>query len=290
MMKKSIMFVLSLCVVMLLCGMVYAEGSDEESEEAIKPVKNQMIIINKNVNQLAFYEDGELIRILPVATGLTEKLTPEGDFKVIKMIKNQTYYKLNIPGGDPRNPLGPRWIGLDVPGTWGYTYGIHGNNAPWTIGTYASAGCVRMYNEDVKWLYDKVELGARVIITRSSGTFEQIAKNKGYLMVDAKAGESKAKITLGKKIAVYERPSKTFKTVGTVNPQTMQVKKQYKNWYYIEDGNVKGWVKDDSVNELDSVVEVLGYYMDKFFVKDDNTKRLHDYWMNWWNGKKMRSA
>jgi lipoprotein-anchoring transpeptidase ErfK/SrfK len=63
-----------------------------------------------------------------------------------------------MPGG-PENPLGARALYL------GDTlYRIHGSNEPWTIGTQVSSGCIRMRNEDVIDLYDRVPVGARVIV------------------------------------------------------------------------------------------------------------------------------
>ncbi len=64
------------------------------------------------------------------------------------------------PGG-PGNPLGARalYIGSSV-------YRIHGTNQPWTLGRAMSSGCIRMSNNDVKFLYDKVGIGTRVIVRR----------------------------------------------------------------------------------------------------------------------------
>lgn len=57
------------------------------------------------------------------------------------------------------NPLGARALYL------GSTlYRIHGTNAPWTIGTSASSGCIRMRNEDVTDLYERVNVGAKVVV------------------------------------------------------------------------------------------------------------------------------
>jgi lipoprotein-anchoring transpeptidase ErfK/SrfK len=65
-----------------------------------------------------------------------------------------------VPGGHPRNPLGVRAIYL------GDTlYRIHGTDAPWTIGKNVSRGCIRMHNEHVIELYDKVRRGMRVTAT-----------------------------------------------------------------------------------------------------------------------------
>lgn len=123
---------------------------------------NQLIVIDKSVNKLYFYQDDQLTRLFPVATGKSPGLTPEGTFTVVSKMVNPYYGKLNIPGDSPQNPLGVRWLGLSIGG--GGVYGIHGNNNPASIGTYASAGCIRMHNQDVIWLYDRVPLGARVRI------------------------------------------------------------------------------------------------------------------------------
>lgn len=142
--------------------------------------KSQFIIINKSINKLAFYEDGKLVKIFPVATGKTNSLTPEGIFPIVNKIKNRPYYKENIPGGSPENPLGDRWLGLDARGTYGTTYAIHGNNNASSIGKYVSAGCVRMHNDDVHWLFDRVKMYTKVIIVSSSKTFDEIAIEKGF--------------------------------------------------------------------------------------------------------------
>jgi lipoprotein-anchoring transpeptidase ErfK/SrfK len=62
-------------------------------------------------------------------------------------------------GPGPHNPLGPRAIYLG----WG-EYRIHGTNAPQTIGSEASSGCFRMHNADAIDLFDRVHLGAPVIV------------------------------------------------------------------------------------------------------------------------------
>ena len=115
--------------------------------------KNELIIVNKQTNQLAFFANGELVKTFSVATGRTSDLTPEGSFKIVNKIKNRPYYKDHIPGGDPKNPLGDRWLGLEVNGTEGTTYAIHGNNNSRSIGKYVSAGCIRMKNDEIHWLF-----------------------------------------------------------------------------------------------------------------------------------------
>lgn len=61
--------------------------------------------------------------------------------------------------GGIANPLGARALYLGAT-----LYRIHGTNAPWTIGTEASSGCIRLRNEDVVELYPMVRVGAKVIV------------------------------------------------------------------------------------------------------------------------------
>ncbi|MGB8090366.1 MAG: L,D-transpeptidase, partial [Pseudolabrys sp.] len=61
--------------------------------------------------------------------------------------------------GGPGNPLGARAIYIG-----GTDYRIHGTNDPTTIGKQASSGCIRLFNDDVIDLYNRVTLGAKVIV------------------------------------------------------------------------------------------------------------------------------
>lgn len=96
---------------------------------------------------LSLYRQGRLIRSYPVATGKPTTPTPRGAFTIVnKQI-------------DPGGPFGTRWMGLSIP-----HYGIHGTNNPASIGTAASNGCVRMFNEDVNDLFNQVGVGTFVNI------------------------------------------------------------------------------------------------------------------------------
>lgn len=126
------------------------------------------IVIDKSDNKLFYFQEGKLIKSFTVATGLKISYTPEGLFSIREKIKNRPYYKENIKGGDPKNPLGDRWLGLKVVknGKVSYAYGIHGTNNEKSIGKYVSDGCIRMHNKDVRWLYDRIKTGTRVWITK----------------------------------------------------------------------------------------------------------------------------
>ena len=71
-------------------------------------------------------------------------------------------YASGVPGG-PENPLGARALYLYRNGRDTY-YRIHGTNQPWSIGQAVSSGCIRMLNEHVSDLYERVPVGARVVV------------------------------------------------------------------------------------------------------------------------------
>jgi lipoprotein-anchoring transpeptidase ErfK/SrfK len=75
-----------------------------------------------------------------------------------EMIARQPYLPRVMAGG-PGNPLGARamYLGNTV-------YRIHGTNAPATIGTHVSSGCIRLTNQDVIDLYSRVNVGAKVVV------------------------------------------------------------------------------------------------------------------------------
>jgi lipoprotein-anchoring transpeptidase ErfK/SrfK len=65
-----------------------------------------------------------------------------------------------IPGGSPRNPMGVAAMTLA-----GGEYAIHGTNVPGSVGGFVSYGCIRMYNEDITDLYQRVSVGTSVVVT-----------------------------------------------------------------------------------------------------------------------------
>jgi lipoprotein-anchoring transpeptidase ErfK/SrfK len=75
-----------------------------------------------------------------------------------EMLQRQPYLPHFMPGG-PNNPLGARalYIGSTL-------YRIHGSNEPWTIGHNVSSGCIRMRNQDVIDLYNRVKVGTKVVV------------------------------------------------------------------------------------------------------------------------------
>lgn len=130
--------------------------------QSIATANDYKIEINKTTNHLYLYNHGRVVKTYRVATGRTSKLTPTGTFIIgVKIV--QPGWK-NIPGGSPKNPLGPRWNGLVVNNDRARTYGIHGTNDPKSIGKNASSGCVRMHNQDVIDLFNRIYEGVPVWI------------------------------------------------------------------------------------------------------------------------------
>ncbi|HEK4750328.1 cell wall-binding protein Cwp22 [Clostridioides difficile] len=166
-MKKSLKKYLVLALTLVL---VFACGVPESSAAS-----KHVIIVNSRKNTLGYFVNNKLVKEFRVATGKKGSETPTGKTKVVNKIKNRPYYKGNIPGGSPRNPLGDRWMGLALKGTYGDTYGIHGNNNESSIGKHISGGCIRMHNKDVRWLFDQVPVGSDVIIDYSNDSYVKIA-------------------------------------------------------------------------------------------------------------------
>lgn len=100
-------------------------------------------------HQLIVRANGKKVKTYRVAVGNHSTPTPIGEYKIVNK-------------GENWGPsFGPRWLGLNVP--WGY-YGIHGTNRPYSIGQHKSHGCIRMWNQDVKELYNLIPLGTKVTI------------------------------------------------------------------------------------------------------------------------------
>lgn len=125
-----------------------------------------VITVNTSTNKLRYEYKGTLIKQFDVATGKASTPTPLGITTVYNKIVNRPYYKHNIPGGSPRNPLGDRWIGININGTKGQVYAIHGNNDESSIGKHISGGCIRMHNTEVRWLYSRVSIGTKVVLQK----------------------------------------------------------------------------------------------------------------------------
>ncbi len=119
------------------------------------------IVVDRSANRLRLLENGQLVKIYPVATG-AEDNTPLGDFTIANKLENPTWFHegKSYPPGTVENILGTRWLGFSEKGG----YGIHGTTEPDSIGKAVSHGCVRMFNEDVEELFQIVPVGTAVSV------------------------------------------------------------------------------------------------------------------------------
>lgn len=118
------------------------------------------ILVDKSSNLLLLKSNEEIVKTYVVSTG-KNNCTPVGTFKIIEKIVNPPWYKDGkvIPPSSPANILGTRWMGWDKEG-----YGIHGTTEPQSLGKQATAGCVRMSNQEVEELFSIVPQGTAVTI------------------------------------------------------------------------------------------------------------------------------
>ncbi|KKM10937.1 hypothetical protein SY88_11135 [Clostridiales bacterium PH28_bin88] len=105
------------------------------------------IVVDMDKRTLTITSDGQPYRTYPIAVGKSKTPSPVGEWKV-------NHKSTNWGGG-----FGTRWIGINVP--WGI-YGIHGTNKPWSIGSSASHGCIRMHNRHVEEIFPWITVGTRV--------------------------------------------------------------------------------------------------------------------------------
>ncbi len=107
-------------------------------------------------------------RTFPVALGVAEWPTPLGIYRIGNKVRKpvwqvppslrEKYGNRAFPPG-PENPLGEYWLGLK-----GTHYGLHGTDFVWSIGRLVTRGCIRLYPEDIRVLFDLVAPGTPVSV------------------------------------------------------------------------------------------------------------------------------
>ncbi len=141
------------------------------------------LVLDRRRRRLLVIHSGALLRQFPVAVGMPGWETPAGSFSITDMRTDPAWEHPSsgkrIPAGAD-NPLGSRWIGfhvdcngrkasdgdqvLDIKGC--VAAGFHGTPHRWTVGRAVSHGCVRLYDEDVRALFDMVSVGTPVTVLR----------------------------------------------------------------------------------------------------------------------------
>ena len=128
----------------------------------------QGLVLNLPEQRLYYYQGGKLVRSYPIGIGRDGHATPVGATTVARKTVNPVWrptpsaraddpeLPAEVPAG-PDNPLGSRALYLG----WS-SYLIHGTNKEYSIGRRGSRGCIRMYEDDVRALYDHVAVGTQV--------------------------------------------------------------------------------------------------------------------------------
>jgi lipoprotein-anchoring transpeptidase ErfK/SrfK len=122
--------------------------------------QSRVVLVSLVDRKLAVIDNGVVIATFQVAVGANVSPSPTGEFTIVSRVSNPTYYHRGtvIPAGKD-NPVGTRWVGLTLKG-----YGIHGTNAPGSIGRAASHGCIRLRNRDMERLFTMLRIGDTVQI------------------------------------------------------------------------------------------------------------------------------
>lgn len=137
----------------------YVSSNDSE-----KIVNQQIIFIDLDDNLLHVFNNKNLVKSYPIASGAINYPSPVGFWKVVDK-------------SDWGKGFGGSWMGLNVP--WG-KFGIHGTINPASIGHNASHGCFRMLNYQAKELYNIVSIGTPVIV--SKGPYGAIGKTNRVII------------------------------------------------------------------------------------------------------------
>ena len=139
------------------------------TDEKIFEANPVAVTVSRDERRARVFRRGELVRTYTVAVGTAEYPTPTGQFVVQTMQKNPSWSVpqsewagslagQTIPGGDPRNPLVARWIGING------AVGFHGTSSAGSLGSAASHGCIRMSPGDVTDLFERVRPATPVLV------------------------------------------------------------------------------------------------------------------------------
>ena len=152
--------------ILVLVSPLVAQTAKSNDAAAI----TRTVLVSIPDRKLAVLENGSVVAGFAISVGVDDSPSPTGEFTIVNRVSNPAYYHegVVIPAGKG-NPVGTRWVGLSQKG-----YGIHGTNAPKSIGQAASHGCIRLRNQDMEKLFGMLRVGDVVEIRGERD--EQIAE------------------------------------------------------------------------------------------------------------------
>lgn len=133
---------------------VFPDFIENETTKIDKLIRPSIVIDTKSHILTYYAEDGRL-KSYPIGVGKASTPTPVGSFTIKNKVLNPKSYRQDVSD----EAYGVAWLGLSQE-----HYGIHGTNNNLNIGRDVTAGCINMRNDDIKELYNMVEIGTPVII------------------------------------------------------------------------------------------------------------------------------
>jgi hypothetical protein len=180
----------------LIPAVLFVPGASGQAARHCATAGHRRLVVSLPDRRLALVENGKVKKVYIVTVGTKSTPSPAGTFTIMNRVTNPSYAhdgKVVAPG--PENPVGTRWMGLSAKG-----YGIHGTNAPGSIGKAASSGCIRMRKHDLEELFASVETGDQVVIVANRGP--ETAEIFGDAQsVEASDGAVKAAVPIGLALA-----------------------------------------------------------------------------------------
>ncbi|MBZ8134938.1 L,D-transpeptidase [Afifella sp. IM 167] len=171
-MQKRIQRAFGAVVAMGFALVLAAGASQAEARETVRftdSYRPGTIVVKTGERRLYLVMRGGKAMRYPVGVGRRGKQW-QGRTRITRKVVDPTFtppaqVKRDIPSlpdlipPGPRNPLGPRAMTLARG-----EYAIHGTNRPNSVGGYVSYGCIRMYNQDVVDLFERVRVGTPVVV------------------------------------------------------------------------------------------------------------------------------
>ncbi len=181
------------------------------------------IVINLAELRVYFFDgDGE-VHTFPIGVGRGGFTTPTGSTRIVRKRAHPDWYPTpnarsedpelpaRVPAG-PDNPLGEYAMYLGWP-----TYLIHGTSKPWGVGRRVSRGCIRLYPEDIEWLFENVKVGTPVTVVDESVKY---GRKDGDLYVEVHPTHAQLdEIEESGKMTIEQTPDQTDRVLTIASPE-----------------------------------------------------------------------
>ncbi len=180
------------------------------------------IVVNLAELRIYFFDRTGKIHTVPIGVGREAFTTPTGETRIVRKKADPEWYPTAnaradnpdlpaiVPAG-PDNPLGEYAMYLGWP-----TYLIHGTSKPWGVGRRVSRGCIRLYPEDIEWLFQNVDVGTPVTVVSQSVKF---GRRNGDLYVEVHPSHAQLdELEETGKMTPEETPDQTDRVLTIASP------------------------------------------------------------------------